>query len=67
MNDRIQFARDRVKAGVLRWVLGLLLVTFIVTVWPTAFRYHRYDDSVVRENRFSGKLQFLAGTLWVDR
>ena len=65
MNDRIQFVNVLAKAGALRWVLGLLLVTFFVTVWPTAFRYHRYDDSVVRENRFTGKLQFLAGTEWV--
>lgn len=50
---------------VLKWLLGLIIVTFLATVWPTAYRYHRYDNLVVRENRFTGKLQFLAETEWV--
>jgi len=49
---------------VLKWLLGLTIVTFLATVWPTAYRYHKIGSTVARENRFTGELKVLTGTKW---
>lgn len=54
------------RTAALKWLLGLLLLTFLITVWPTAYRYHETNGLVVRENRFTGRLQYLNGTEWAE-
>lgn len=47
-----------------RVVAGLTLLVFLATVWPTPFRYHDWNQTIVRVNRFTGVAEVLEWNGW---
>jgi len=47
------------KRAALGAALLVLALAFAWTVWPTPYRYHQFDKLEVRENRFTGSMDFL--------
>lgn len=47
-----------------RLMVGLALALFCATVWPTPFRYHDWNRTIVRVNRFTGVAEVLTAYGW---
>lgn len=54
--------KDPVKAARIAFIVlsASAIVAFAWTVWPTLHRYHQDQETVYRENRFTGALEWLS-------
>lgn len=62
--DWVQKDRRTLALALFAAGIGLLVLVFAWTVWPTPYRYHRFRQTVVRIDRLTGAAEALYRNGW---